>query len=216
MKKAPKQLCNSPEAFDGFVMEFRPEGQPGAPVGTLSEYLDADTHFTIHTADGYILNVNYNPIEKIFNIYDKEYVHELDVDVVDGEFVINDEDISKLESAVSDAEVDISIENDGIGAYEFWGQTGYDEGSYYAVIDNEICTRLVLNIKNCTITKDDIKIIWNYIADNMSVEHTFSKSGGDDENHDGWSFDIDCKLVASEFKLESPTKATLLLTWEEK
>lgn len=40
MKKlelAPKQLCNSPEAYKGNVMEFVVAGTSG-PVGTLSEY----------------------------------------------------------------------------------------------------------------------------------------------------------------------------------
>jgi hypothetical protein len=34
-------------------------------------------------------------------------------------------------------EPEIDIENNGIGGYEYWGAKGYDEGTNYAVIDND-------------------------------------------------------------------------------
>lgn len=34
----PKQVCNTPAAFKGYVMEFVPCGQPSSPVGTLDEF----------------------------------------------------------------------------------------------------------------------------------------------------------------------------------
>jgi len=37
---APKQLCNTTEAFAGHVMEFVLEGERLGPVGTLSEYFE--------------------------------------------------------------------------------------------------------------------------------------------------------------------------------
>lgn len=33
-------------------------------------------------------------------------------------------------------EPDISIQNDGIGSYEFWGAPGYDRGTNYAEVEN--------------------------------------------------------------------------------
>ena len=36
LKEAPKQECNSPEAFKGLVLEFQLNGR--GPVGTLFEY----------------------------------------------------------------------------------------------------------------------------------------------------------------------------------
>jgi len=37
---APKQLCNTDEAFAGHVMEFVLDGEVNCSVGTLSEYFD--------------------------------------------------------------------------------------------------------------------------------------------------------------------------------
>jgi hypothetical protein len=43
-----------------------------------------------------------------------------------------------LEDVTKDVDlfIEYSIENSGIGPYEFWGQRCYDHGENYAVIDN--------------------------------------------------------------------------------
>jgi hypothetical protein len=54
--KYPKQICNTPEAFKGFVIEFIFNDGPdfGQPVGSLPEYYSYthDTTFIIHTRFG--------------------------------------------------------------------------------------------------------------------------------------------------------------------
>jgi hypothetical protein len=46
--------------------------------------------------------------------------------------------LNMLEDVYRDVElfIEFSIENSGIGSYEFWGQRCYDHGENYAVIDN--------------------------------------------------------------------------------
>lgn len=41
---------------------------------------------------------------------------------------------TKLETFAHNNEPDFSIENDGIGAYEYWGARGFDHGTNYAEI----------------------------------------------------------------------------------
>jgi hypothetical protein len=41
-----------------------------------------------------------------------------------------------LEEVITDADIKFSVENNGIGAYEYWGARCYDAGTDYAVIDS--------------------------------------------------------------------------------
>lgn len=49
-------------------------------------------------------------------------------------------------------EIEYSWQNDGIGAYEFWGQKCYDKGSSYAEVEN-------INWNEEGFTKQEIKEI---------------------------------------------------------
>ena len=54
LNAAPKQLCNTPEAFAGNVMEFVTINNPRGPVGTLSEYFNVfkDSETIVYFHDG--------------------------------------------------------------------------------------------------------------------------------------------------------------------
>jgi hypothetical protein len=41
----------------------------------------------------------------------------------------------RLHDLLSDADVDVYWDNDGIGSYEYWGAVGYDHGTDYATVD---------------------------------------------------------------------------------
>jgi len=55
---------------------------------------------------------------------------------------MNDTFTLAVELTSREAEVEIEVEveghweNDGIGAYEYWGHKGYDKGTNYVVIDS--------------------------------------------------------------------------------
>ena len=40
-------------------------------------------------------------------------------------------------------ECELSIDNDGIGSYEFWGSRGYDHGNDFAVVDDYTVERIL-------------------------------------------------------------------------
>jgi len=56
LSKYPKQVCNTPEAFKGLVMEFVPVFRAPGPVGSLNEYWqhDKETTFNIMADDGQV------------------------------------------------------------------------------------------------------------------------------------------------------------------
>lgn len=215
LQKAPLQLCNSPEAFDGLVMEFRPENKFDVPVGVLSEYLDADTDFAIHTVDNFIVYVHYGPSNipnvNSFRVTNVEYEVKIDVDNVDGEFVISDNDIGKIEMVVSESDVDTIVENNGVGPYEFWGFCGNDRGVDYLAIDGQTETCVTVNLKNGVIDENDLKRIWNdIIVDNIQTDRTLSKGGNEREE----GLELECKLVA-EFAIENPVRGRITLKWDD-
>lgn len=49
LNQDPMQVCNTPAAFKGYVMEFVTPDSPMGPVGTLDEYfkVEHENHFRI-------------------------------------------------------------------------------------------------------------------------------------------------------------------------
>jgi hypothetical protein len=45
-----------------------------------------------------------------------------------------DIDLEDLEEVLASAELDVSVDNDGIGSYEYWGFRGFDHGDNYAEV----------------------------------------------------------------------------------
>lgn len=43
----------------------------------------------------------------------------------------------KFGAVMLNTPVSVSVENDGIGAYEFWGYKGFDKGSDYSLVETE-------------------------------------------------------------------------------
>ena len=58
LKKYPKQICNTPEAFKGLVMEFiLNDGPDNGPVASLSELYEIDkcSRFLVYTGEGLLV-----------------------------------------------------------------------------------------------------------------------------------------------------------------
>lgn len=210
LKKAPFQVCNSTEAFEGNVMEFQLEGRQKSPVGALSEYLEADSNFAIRTIDDFILYVKCNPSDKSFKVVNIEYFTHLNVKLDDETrqvYFIDDDEMLKFETITSNSEIDTIVENDGIGTYEFWGRTQTDDQPNYLTVDGAINIRLDLYAANFTLTEESIKKIWDYIVKCISTTRTLDK--GDD----GLTCDVELEL--KEFKVINHYTGSLLLSWEE-
>jgi len=208
LQKAPLQLCNSPEAFDGLVMEFRPENKFDAPVGVLSEYLDADTDFAIHTVDNFIVYVHYCP-DKKFRVNNIEHEVKVNVEFVDDEFIICEDDLAKIELAINNSDIETTVENDGIGPYEFWGHTGNDRGFDYLTIETQTDVCVTITAANVVINEDMLKQIWNEIIIER-VSTTREVSVGNDRK----SIELECCLDAIKFDADN-SKGQITLSWKD-
>jgi len=58
------------------------------------------------------------------------------------------EGLGDLEEALSTARVDYSVENDGIGSYEYWGARGYDAGTNYIVVEGHEDINVAVCVEN--------------------------------------------------------------------
>ena len=56
-----------------------------------------------------------------------------------------------------------SVENDGIGPYEYWGTKGYDHGLEYAVIDS-------VEFEDKSLTEEEVKILEDLINNDLSID----------------------------------------------
>lgn len=52
-------------------------------------------------------------------------------------YTVYNEIIEQLEKAMEDETIDYTVDNDGIGPYEYWGAKGYDAGTDYLLIEND-------------------------------------------------------------------------------
>ena len=75
-----------------------------------------------------------------------------------------DEMLTLLEKEIYNVDVDFTIENSGIGAYEYWGAKGYDNGTDSLLIEEPSIVsvkllnwskRLLVKIANDIIFEDD-------------------------------------------------------------
>lgn len=116
--------------------------------------------------------------------------------------------ISKADSIISDCDMDVSVENDGIGAYEFWGHRGIDKGTDYLTLEEceEFDLKFVFEegVPEGTTIKD--------LEEQMlgDFRRTRTYNYGSDERSDG--IDIDLKLVSKDFKIEGNT-FSCTVTW---
>ena len=56
-----------------------------------------------------------------------------------------------------------SIENDGIGPYEYWGAKGYDKGQDYAVIDS-------VEFEDNGLSQEEKLILEDLINEDLSID----------------------------------------------
>lgn len=45
-------------------------------------------------------------------------------------------DLQKVEDAIDDMNFTLTVDNDGIGPYEFWGHCGFDHGNTYLILED--------------------------------------------------------------------------------
>lgn len=95
----------------------------------------------------------------------------------------------------------ISIENDGIGSYEFWGAKGFDKGNTYHVVDSDINFPMKIDVSN--FTEDDLEELLEgldgetvYIYnDEVELSKKYKKLAGID------TISFEYKLVVSNFNV---------------
>ena len=66
-----------------------------------------------------------------------------------------------------EVEYDYRIENDGIGAYEFWGARGYDKGTDYVIVEDIRPQFIIRTSKGLQViyTPEERRAILEYIRD---------------------------------------------------
>jgi hypothetical protein len=58
--------------------------------------------------------------------------------------------VNALEAFAKENKPEITIDNDGIGGYEYWGCKGYDRGTNYAVVENEGPFDFQIDVDGCS------------------------------------------------------------------
>jgi hypothetical protein len=117
----------------------------------------------------------------------------------------DDDEMNALGDLISDSNVDVSKENNGIGHYEFWGQRGNDKGTDFLIIDDEDVFSISAKTSNKSV-EDIVKILKDSLPDSRTI-----KQGGDDY-HEGLSLEL--KLAINRPKIEDDT-FTCEITWED-
>jgi hypothetical protein len=137
------------------------------------------------------------------------------------------EDSSKVAAAIADlmktiakSDIDIYVENDGIGMYECWGHVGFDKGKDYLCIDDADDFILTLRLDwlsalQCflsgkKLTQDDFA---SYVQERI-IDYTSPRveTKGSHEYDDGISMDL--KLVLDKPSLKGGV-FTCHLSWED-
>jgi len=98
-----------------------------------------------------------------------------------------DEIYDAISEIMEDCTPQVSIENDGIGSYEYWGDKCYDAGTDYVLIEGneEEAMNLVIDISN--IDQDQLKFAQRLTG---AINVTRSDNYGGDEYSDGVDFDM--------------------------
>jgi hypothetical protein len=97
-----------------------------------------------------------------------------------------------IDEALADVNIDTYVENDGIGAYEFWGFRGYDKGTDYLVIEDYDKVQIEVTLEDDTFTPGNIKFVLEEILDQIdNTKRTLNKGAND--RSDG--LDLDVKAV---------------------
>jgi hypothetical protein len=139
-------------------------------------------------------------------VKNKEFVFNLkNIDDISKEVT---DKISEADSIISDCDLDVSVDNDGIGAYEFWGFRGNDKGVDYLRINDcdEFDLKYVFEegIPEGTVLKDLEELM---LGDFRSTR-TYNK--GSNEFHNG--INIELALSVTKSKIEGNT-FSCTVTW---
>lgn len=125
---------------------------------------------------------------------------------------INEDDdcndlFSEMETYIDEMDVDSTVENDGIGHYEYWGAPGFDAGTDYIEIeDYEAIQIKVTGLDSDEARQEFAKIIIDDMP-NKTLSH------GDEESPHGGYIEEDFKLVMENKKNENGV-FTADLVWE--
>ena len=78
-----------------------------------------------------------------------------------------------LEDEAYDADIKYTVENNGIGAYEYWGAKGYDEGEDYVIIEENSFISIETNWSQRLLKKiaDDIVFEDEEIIGKISTDY---------------------------------------------
>jgi hypothetical protein len=118
--------------------------------------------------------------------------------------------ISEADKIISDCNLRVSVDNDGIGHYEFWGQTGNDKGVNYLVVDE--CKKFDLKFvfEEGIPERTQLNDLEEHMLGDFLRTRTYNYGG--DERRDG--LDIDLKLIAKGSKIEGNT-FSCTVTWAD-
>jgi hypothetical protein len=118
--------------------------------------------------------------------------------------------IANLIQAIDKTEIRTYCDNDGIGAFECWGKTGFDKGTDYLVIDEADSIALTLSITTGFDETNEDDVI-EYLQDKIGdkAERKVTQGGG--EYHDGISADFELEI--QDAKIENNI-FTCSLVWD--
>jgi hypothetical protein len=98
--------------------------------------------------------------------------------------------VAYISSILENMKISVTVENDGIGGYEYWGQQCYDHGRNYGVVEGgteEFELRIYGKYREEEEGFFIVKNLWEYVEANRS------ETAGVTEESDG--FDVYCKAI---------------------
>jgi hypothetical protein len=105
-----------------------------------------------------------------------------------------DEIHEALSEIMADFEPAVSVENDGIGAYEYWGAKGYDAGTDYLLIEGNEDGAAILHVRLTDIDENPFEFAKSLTG---AIDVTSEARYGDDEYHDGISEEMHVHTTTS-------------------
>jgi hypothetical protein len=76
----------------------------------------------------------------------------------------SEEILCAIEKMMEDIDPQISMENDGIGAYEYWGFKGYDHGHDYMLCEGNSAGRVTLEVDISNVDCDPMELAKEFIG----------------------------------------------------
>jgi len=122
--------------------------------------------------------------------------------------LFDEDELNKLSNMIYTSFIKTFVENDGIGAYEFWGQRCFDRGTDFLIIDEAqdfiIETKVAKNLS----IEDITKIILDALPETRSISQEYK----------GQTLELNLKLQINNQKITRrffTRKFTCEVSWQD-